>query len=118
MYGDPSGRKTNSDTWTSFGVGSGFCHPDGALNIRGGYITVDLYFTDTFQYAKLYSMKDSVERMLSVLGEATWDEPDADKKNRHLWVRHDVDFSGDMTDAYQWMADGLLAMRSVYDLLV
>lgn len=70
VYGDPSGRKTNSDTWTSFGVGSGFCHPD------------------------------------------------ADKKNRHLWVRHDVDFSGDMTDAYQWMADGLLAMRSVYDLLV
>ena len=88
------------------------------MNIRGGYITVDLYFTDTFQYAKLYSMKDSVERMLSVLGEATWDEPDADKKNRHLWVRHDVDFSGDMTDAYQWMADGLLAMRSVYDLLI
>lgn len=118
VYGDPSGRKTNSDTWTSFGVGSGFCHPDGALNIRGGYITVDLYFTDTFQYAKLYSMKDSVERMLSVLGEATWDEPDADKKNRHLWVRHDVDFSGDMTDAYQWMTDGLLAMRSVYDLLI
>lgn len=63
-------------------------------------------------------MKDSVERMLSVLGEATWGEPDADKKNRHLWVRHDVDFSGDMTDAYQWMTDGLLAMRSVYDLLV
>ena len=118
VYGDPSVRKTNSDTWTSFGVGSGFCHPDGALNIRGGYITVDLYFTDTFQYAKLYSMKDSVERMLSVLGEATWDEPDADKKNRHLWVRHDVDFSGDMTDAYQWMTDGLLAMRSVYDLLI
>lgn len=29
MYGDPSDRKTNSDTWTSFGVGSGFCHPDG-----------------------------------------------------------------------------------------
>lgn len=37
---------------------------------------------------------------------------------RHLWVQHDVDFSGDMTDAYQWMTDGLLAMRSVYDLLV
>lgn len=118
VYGDPSGRKTNSDTWTSFGVGSGFCHPDGALNIRDGYITVDLYFTDTFQYAKLYAMRDSVERMLSDFGAVTWDEPDADKKNRHLWVRHDVDFSGDMTDAYQWMTDGLLAMRSVYDLLV
>ena len=118
VYGDPSGRKTNSDTWTSFGVGSGFCHPDGALNIRDGYITVDLYFTDTFQYAKLYAMRDSVERMLSDFGAVTWDEPDADKKNRHLWVQHDVDFSGDMTDAYQWMTDGLLAMRSVYDLLV
>ena len=47
-----------------------------------------------------------------------WDEPDADKKNRHLWVRHDVDFSGDMAEAYQWMTDGLLAMRSVCDLLV
>lgn len=118
VYGYPSGRKTNSDTWTSFGVGSGFCHPDGALNIRDGYITVDLYFTDTFQYAKLYAMRDSVERMLSDFGAVTWDEPDADKKNRHLWVQHDVDFSGDMTDAYQWMTDGLLAMRSVYDLLV
>ena len=61
VYGDPSGRKTNSDTWTSFGVGSGFCHPDGTLNIRGGYIAVDLYFTDTFQYSKLYGMKDSVD---------------------------------------------------------
>ena len=118
VYGDPSGRKTNSDTWISFGVGSGFCHPDGALNIRDGYITVDLYFIDTFQYTKLYGMKDSVERMLSALGEATWDEPEADKKNRHLLVRHDVDFSGGMTEAYQWMTDGLLAMRSVYDLLV
>ena len=118
VYGYPSGRKTNSDTWTSFGVGSGFCHPDGALNIRGGYITVDLYFTDTFQYAKLYAMRDSVERILSDLGAVSWDEPDADKKNRHLLVQHDVDFSGDMTDAYQWMTDGLLAMRSVYDLLV
>ena len=101
VYGDPSGRKMNSDTWTSFGVGSGFCHPDGALNIRGGYITVDLYFTDTFRYAKLYGMKNSVERMLSVLGELTWVAPDADKKNRRLWMRHDVDFSGGMTEAYQ-----------------
>ncbi len=71
-------------------MGSGFCHPDGALNIRDGYITVDLYFIDTFQYTKLYGMKDSVERMLSALDEATWDEPEADKKNRHLLVRHDV----------------------------
>ena len=78
---------------------------------------VDLYFTDTFQYAKLYTMRDSVERMLSDFGAVTWDEPDADKKNRHLWVQHDVDFSGDMTDAYQWMTDGLLAMRNVYELL-
>ncbi len=43
----------------------------GALNIRGGYITVDLYFTDTFQYTKLYGMRDSVERVLAALGEAT-----------------------------------------------
>ena len=42
VYGDPSGRKTNSDTWTSFGVGSEICNPDGTLNIRGGYITVDV----------------------------------------------------------------------------
>ncbi|MDB1161594.1 hypothetical protein PL707_04760 [Bifidobacterium catenulatum] len=80
VYGDPSDRKTNSDTWTSFGVGSGFCHPDGALNIRDGYITVDLYFTDTFQYAKLYTMRDSVERILANLGEVMWNEPEADKK--------------------------------------
>lgn len=92
VYGDPSGRKTNSDTWTSFGVGSEICHPDGTLNIRGGYITVDLYFTDTFQYAKLYTMRDSIERILSDLGAVSWDEPDADKKNWHLWVRRDVDF--------------------------
>jgi len=32
-------------------------------------------------------------------------------------VRRDVDFSGDMTEAYQWMTDGLLAMRNVYELL-
>ena len=117
VYGDPSGRKTNSDTWTSFGVGSGFCHPDGALNIRDGYIAVDLYFTDTFQYTKLYAMRDSVERILAHLGEVIWDEPEADKKNRRLWVRHDVDFASDMTEAHQWMTDGLLAMRNVYELL-
>ena len=117
VYGDPSGRKTNSDTWTSFGVGSEICHPDGTLNIRGGYIAVDLCFTDTFQYTKLYAMRDSVERILADLGEVMWDEPDADKKNRHLWVRRDVDFSGDMTEAYRWMTDGLLAMRNVYELL-
>lgn len=117
VYGDPSGRKTNSDTWTSFGVGSEICHPDGTLNIRGDYITVDLYFTDTFQYAKLYTMRDSVERILANLGEVMWDESEDDKKNRHLWVRHDVDFSGDMTGAYQWMTDGLLAIRNVYELL-
>lgn len=80
VYGDPSGRKTNSDMWTSFGVGLGFCHPDGALNIRGGYIAVDLYFTDTFQYTKLYAMRDSVERILAHLGEVIWNEPEADKK--------------------------------------
>ena len=28
-----------------------------------------------------------------------------------------VDFSGDMTEAYRWMTDGLLAMRNVYELL-
>ena len=117
VYGDPSGRKTNSDTLTSFGVGSEICHPDGTLNIRGGYIAVDLYFTDAFQYSKLYGMKDSIERILSDLGEVIWDEPDADKKNRHLWVRRGVDFSGDMTEAYRWMTDGLLAMRNVNELL-
>lgn len=84
VYGDLSGRKTNSDTWTSFGVDSEICHPDGTLNIRGGYITVGLYFTDTFQYAKLYTMRDSVERILANLGEVMWDEPEADKKNWHL----------------------------------
>ncbi|MGR6875466.1 DUF4268 domain-containing protein [Bifidobacterium angulatum] len=117
VYGDPSGRKTNSATWASFGIGSNFCHPDGTLNIHGGYIAVDLYFTDTFQYSKLYGMKDFAERILSDLGEVIWDEPEADKKNRHLWVRHDVDFASDMTEAYQWMTDGLLAMRNVYELL-
>lgn len=117
VYGDPSGRKTNSATWASFGIGSNFCHPDGTLNIRGGYIAVDLYFTDTFQYTKLYTMRDSVERILAHLGEVMWDEPEVDKKNRRLWVRHDVDFASDMTEAYQWMTDGLLAMRNVYELL-
>lgn len=117
VYGDPSGRKTNSATWASFGISSNFCHPDGTLNIRGGYIAVDLYFTDIFQYSKLYGMKDSAERILSDLGEVIWDEPEADKKNRHLWMRHDVDFASDMTEAYQWMTDGLLAMRNVYELL-
>ena len=118
VYGDPSGRKTNSDTWTSFGVDSEICHPDGTLNIRGDYITVDLYFTDTFQYAKLYTMRDSVEQILANLGEVMWDEPESDKKNWHLWVRRNVDFSGDMTETYRWMTDGLLAMRNVYELLV
>lgn len=80
VYGDPSGRKTNNDTWTSLGMGSEICHPDGTLNIRGGYITVDLYFTDTFQYAKLYTMRDSVKRVLANLGEVMWNEPEADKK--------------------------------------
>ena len=61
-------------------MGSEICHSDGTLNIRGGYITVDLYFTDTFQYAKLYTMRDSVERILANLGEVMWDEPEADKK--------------------------------------
>lgn len=98
-------------------MGSEICHPDGTLNIRGGYITVDLYFTDTFQYTKLYTMRYPVERILANLGEVMWDESEDDKKNRHLWVRHDVDFSGDMTGAYQWMTDGLLAMRNVYELL-
>ena len=93
VYGDPSDRKPNSATWASFGIGFNFCHPDGTLNIRGGYIAVDLYFTDTFQYSKLYGM-DSAERILSDLGEVIWDEPDADKKNRHFWVRRGVDFSG------------------------
>lgn len=79
--------------------------------------TVDLYFTDTFQYTKLYTMRDSVERILANLGEVMWNEPEADKKNWHLWVRRDVDFSGDMTEAYRWMTDGLLAMRNVYELL-
>ncbi len=97
-------------------MGSEICHPDGKLNIRGGYITVDLYFTDTFQYAKLYTMRDSVKRILANLGEVMWDEPEADK-NWHLWVHRDVDFSGDMTEAYRWMTDGLLAMRNVYELL-
>ena len=78
---------------------------------------VDLYFTDTFQYAKLYTMRDSVERILANLGKVMWDEPEADKKNRHLWMRRDVDFASDMTEAYQWMTDGLLAMRNVYELL-
>lgn len=29
-----------------------------------------------------------------------------------MWI-----FSGDMTEAYRWMTDGLLAMRNVYELL-
>ena len=53
-------------------------------------------------------MRDSVERILANLGEVMWDEPEADKKNWHLWVRRDVDFSGDMTD-------GLLAKRKLYN---
>ena len=30
-------------------------------------------------------MKDSVERMLSALGEATWDEPEACKRTATFW---------------------------------
>lgn len=80
MYGDPSDRKTNIDTWTSFGVGSGFCHPNGGVKHSRRLYYVDLYFTDTFQYAKLYTMRDSVERILANLGEVMWNEPEADKK--------------------------------------
>ena len=80
------------------------------------YCGRSVLLTDTFQYSKLYGM-ESAERILSDLGEVIWDEPDADKKNRHFWVRRGVDFSGDMTEAYRWMTDGLLAMRNVYELL-
>lgn len=36
--------------------------------------------TDTFQYAKLYTMRYPVERILANLGEVVWDESEADKK--------------------------------------
>ena len=63
-----------------FRRGIGFLPPGWGVNIRDGYVTVDLYFTDTFQYAKLYTMRDSAERILANLGEVMWDEPEADKK--------------------------------------
>lgn len=36
--------------------------------------------TDTFQYTKLYTMRDSVERILANLGEVIWNEPEATRK--------------------------------------
>ena len=97
--------------------GIGFLPPGWGVKHSRRLYYVDLYFTDTFQYAKLYTMRDSVERILANLGEVMWDEPESDKKNWHLWVRRDVDFSGDMTEAYRWMTDGLLAMCNVNELL-
>ncbi len=62
-------------------------------------------------------MRDSVKRVLANLGEVMWDEPEADKKLASfgcvvMWIS-----PGDMTEAYRWMTDGLLAMRNVYELL-
>ncbi len=116
-YGNPSGRKPNESSWTSFGIGSIHCHADGSVSIRDGYIAVNLYFTNTSQYASLYGMKDWADGLLAALGTAEWDNLDANKKKRLLKVRHDVDFNADLTGSYQWMVDALLAMRRVHALL-
>jgi len=64
--------------------GIGFLLPGWGVKHSRRLYYVDLYFTDTFQYAKLYTMRDSVERILANLGEVMWDEPESDKKNWHL----------------------------------
>lgn len=116
-YGDPSRRKPKETTWTSFGIGSSYCHLDGIVSVRDGYVAVDMYFTDTARYARLYGMRDRVAGMLKDLGTVDWNDPDTDRKNRLLKIRHNADFNADMTDAYQWMVDTLLAMRRIRDLL-
>lgn len=62
-------------------------------------------------------MRDRVAGMLKDLGTVDWNDPDTDRKNRLLKIRHNADFNADMTDAYQWMVDTLLAMRRIRDLL-
>lgn len=116
-YGDPSRRKPKETTWASFGIGSSYCHLDGIVSVRDGYVAVDMYFTDTARYARLYGMRDRVAGMLKDLGTVDWNDPDTDRKNRLLKIRHNADFNADMTDAYQWMVDTLLAMRRIRDLL-
>ena len=87
------------------------------MNIHDGYVAVGMYFADIARYARLYGMRDRVAGMLKDLGTVDWNDPDTDRKNRLLKIRHNADFNADMTDAYQWMVDTLLAMRRIHDLL-
>lgn len=130
-FGDLSLRKSGTGSWTSYGIGGSGCHVDALLGLRDGYVGVDLYFSDVDRYRRLVERRGRVEMLLTpITGGAPgrvaggtsagaeqgagvhWDAPDAARQSRAIVVRRDAGFdSGDWTDLYRWLADGMLLMR-------
>lgn len=116
VYGDQSDRKRNPNNWASFGIGQIKLHPDALLNRRNGTVGAKLCFKDCADtYARLLARRGDVETMLAPLGGAvSWDDADADKRNRQVTVIRDADFAPESWDAlYDWLAEALLMMRKV-----
>lgn len=83
--------------------------------MRDGHTTVEFLVHDPDRYARFLERRPQVESDLSGLeGDLAWDEKDADKKSRHLTLTRHTDFKQeDWVDIYRWLADALLAVKSI-----
>lgn len=104
---------------TRYGLGFGSpvsgCNLVGLIGMRDGYTTVEFLVHDPDRYARFLERRPQVESDLSGQeGDLAWDEKDADKKSRHLTLTRHTDFKlEDWDDIYRWLADALLAMKSI-----
>ena len=114
-FADPSDREENPDAWASFGIGRGDCNTCALLFSFDKEIGAQLYCYNLDTYLKLVDHKAEGDTILENLGGSViWDAVDADKKTRTLTIRKPVDFAtDDSADMYEWIVEGLFALRNM-----
>jgi len=114
VFGDPSGRAENKDSWCDFGIGLRGCHVCDRVSKFFHRASVGVWFSVADRYGDLYARKDEIENELA--GEDVsfkWTDPESSTRHPNVFASHRFDFDeDDYEEIYAWMARVMLRMRS------
>ena len=114
VFGDPSGRAENRDSWCDFGIGIGDCHVSNRVSKFFHRASVGIWFNVADKYPRLLARKEDIERDLDGDGITfKWTEADSGTRHPNVFANRRFDFDeDDYEEIYAWMAHAMLRLRS------
>lgn len=108
-------QKPQSQHWLNVAIGRSDCHISLTLHITNNKIACELYIPDNKAlYHALYSQRNDIQEVLSMVGQLDWQELPERKASR-IRVMHPFDFaSEDQNIAFQWLVETVIRFKITF----